>query len=130
MNNETSLWSKLRKLLCGTAAGVLVCMILLVLFSSAMVLIHRVPKQALTPMAWIAALSAAFVAGLVSGIVSGRHGLLYGLSNALLLYGVLFLCGMGLSDADISTAAFIKLGCMMLAGMAGGVCGVNRRLKY
>lgn len=130
MNNETSLWTKLRVLLYGTAAGVLAGVGLLVLFSGMMVLMHRIPRQALVPMGWIAVLAAALLAGWVSGIASGRRGLLYGLANGLVLYGILFVGHTVMYGAEMSLPAVVRLGFMLLAGMTGGILGVNRRLKY
>ncbi len=129
MNNRTSLWRKFSVLLWGVAAGVAVGAGLTVLFAVVILVSGYVPVQGLTFMVWAAVLCAAFASGLVSGICSGQHGLWYGLCGGMMLYGILFLCCMvyGLRP---SADTLLKLGGVLLSGITGGICGVNRRLRY
>ncbi len=129
MNNRTSLWRKFSVLLWGAVAGMAVGAVLTVLFAAVILMSGRVPVQGLTFMVWAAVLCAAFSAGLVSGICSGRHGLWYGLWAGMILYGVLFLCCM-LCGLRPSAGTLLKLGGVLLSGITGGICGVNRRLRY
>ena len=129
MNNRTSLWRKFSILLRGTAAGAAVGAVLTVLFAAAIRMSGHMPVQGMTFMVWTAVLCAAFASGLVSGICSGRHGLWVGLCGGMILYGILFVCCM-LYGLQPSAGTLLKLGGVLFTGMTGGICGVNRRLRY
>lgn len=128
--DHTSFLARLRILLLGTAAGAAACTLLLVIFAAACVGLRRIPQAALVPLTIAAAAVGAFLAGWVSGALSGRHGLIYGLCSALLLFLILFICGEILTRDGLSAAVYIRFGVMLLLGMLGGIAGVNRRLRY
>ncbi|MBQ9082610.1 MAG: TIGR04086 family membrane protein [Clostridia bacterium] len=130
MNNGTSLWRKISILLWGTAAGTAVGAGMMAVFAVAMWLSGHIPEQMLTIMVWIAVLGAAFTAGLISGIRSGHHGLWYGLCSSAVLGGILAVCSAAYGPAAVSAGTAVRLGGILLCGIAGGVLGVNRRLRY
>jgi putative membrane protein (TIGR04086 family) len=129
MNNRTSLWCKFSVLLWGVAAGIVVGAVCTALCAAVILVSGCVPEQGLVFMVWGAVLCAAFTTGLVSGIASGRHGLWYGLCGGTVLYSILLLCCMAYGQQP-SADTLLKLGGVLLSGMAGGICGVNRRLRY
>lgn len=130
MGGNTALWTKLRNVLLGASAGAAVCGLLLLLFAALLTAMRTIPQALLLPLSVFAAVVGAFAAGLCSGILSGHNGWLYGLTDALLLFVILFVCDRVLIGDELTAIVLIKLGSMLLFGMLGGVIGVNRRLRY
>lgn len=124
---ENSVWSRIRAVCWGTAAGAVVLTLLILLLSLVFVKLRRVPQGAAVPLTIAAAAAASFIAGYVSGRISQQKGILYGFSSAMLLFVLLFLCGVILVREPIASSMFVKLGSMVLLGILGGILGVNRK---
>ena len=126
---ENGFWHPIRAVCWGTAAGAAVIMLLILLFTFAFVKLRQVPQAAAVPLTIAAASAGAFVGGCVSGGIARQKGILYGFSSGLLLFVLLFLCGVILVREPLAPAAFIKLALMIFFGVAGGILGVNRRSR-
>lgn len=126
---ENSFWNHIRAVCWGSAAGAMVMMLLILIFTVVFLKIRQVPQAAAVPLTIAAACFGAFIGGNVSGRISQQKGILYGFSSGLLLFVLLFLCGVILVRETIAPVMFIKLGLMLFFGAIGGILGVNRKSK-
>ena len=69
----------------------------------------------------------AFTAGRCAGFHGRKHGILTGLYCAFWM-SLLFLAGSMLMQEEFTVRMLVRIGCMLCAGTAGGVAGVNARL--
>ena len=115
-----------RPLLWGALAGVLSCLLLLLLMA-AVLAVGDVPKTAVTPLAVSAAVVGAGVGGFVTARLRGENGLLFGALCGLLLFVLVMAVGFSLLQQIRGGYALLKLALMLAAGAIGGVLGVNRR---
>ena len=127
--HENSFWNRIRAVCWGSAAGAAVIMLLILLLTVLFVKMRRVPQAAAVPLTIAAASVGSLVSGYVAGRISQQKGILYGFSAALLLFALLFLCGVIIVRETLAPAMFIKLGLMVLFGIIGGILGVNRKSK-
>lgn len=126
---ENSFWNHIRAVCWGSAAGAAVIMLLILLFTVVFVKLRQVPQAVAVPLTIAAASVGAFVGGCVAGGIARRRGILYGFSSGLLLFALLFLCGVILVREPLASAAFIKLALMIFFGAVGGILGVNRKSR-
>ena len=91
--HENSFWNRIRAVCWGSAAGAAVIMLLILLLTVLFVKMRRVPQAAAVPLTIAAASVGSLVSGYVAGRISQQKGILYGFSAALLLFALLFLCG-------------------------------------
>ena len=126
---ENTFWNHIRAVCWGSAAGAAVIMLLILLFTAVFAKMRQVPQGAAVPITIAAASLGALVGGYVSGRISQQKGILYGFSSGLLLFALLFLCGVIIVREPLAPAMFIKLGLMLLFGIIGGILGVNRKSK-
>lgn len=125
---EPVLLKRLRPVILGTAAGVLCCLAVLLIFALLMSIVD-IPQPAVTPMAVAAAIIGAFVGGLVCARISGSHGLIYGAACGALMYLLIIIAGFSLLNDIRGWYAVIKLVAVLASSAAGGVYGVNMRRR-
>ena len=116
-------------LLVGVAVGAIVCALTLLLLSVAFSVAKRAPQVLILPLAVCAAGIGAFAAGFTAARLVRRKGYLFGLAEGLLLFAATFVCGIAATDELATALSALKLGLMLLAGMVGGIVGVNRKRK-
>lgn len=104
-------------------------MALILLLTLAFLKLRQVPQAAALPLTIGAASAGAFVGGCVSGSIARQKGILYGFSSGMVLFVLLFLCGVILVREPLASAAFIKLALMLFFGCIGGIVGVNRKSR-
>jgi len=124
---ETLLVKRLRPVVIGTAAGVLCCTAVLLIFALLMA-VFDIPQIAVTPMAVAAAVVGAFFGGLVCARISGTRGLLYGAACGALMYLLIVIAGFSFKDVN-GLYALVKLIAVLASSSAGGVYGVNMRRR-
>ena len=119
----------LRPIVIGAVVGAAVCMVLLIGLSFALVVAKRMPQGVIPPITvFISALGALF-AGYVAAKISRERGLLYGACAALLLFLLLFLAGLAITQESMSAFMATKGLIMVLIGAIAGIWAVNRRSK-
>lgn len=95
------------------------------MLAGAFVLFRQIPQGALFPLTTAVVGLGAFGGGWAAGRLSGTAGFFYGLCCGLALFVLLVLCGICFLGRKIETLSFLRLGVMLLTGMAGGIVGVN-----
>ena len=116
-------------LLVGVAVGAAVCALVLLLFAAAFSVAKRAPQVLILPLAVCAMGAGAFAAGVTAARLARRKGYLFGLAEGLLFFTATFVCGIAATSELTTAFSALKLGWMLLAGMAGGIIGVNRKRK-
>ena len=111
----------------GAVAGGGCTVLLLLLMTEVFVLLRQIPQDALFALTVILAGIGAFCGGWIAGRISGSAGFLYGICCGGLMFVLLLVCGICFFGKEIGTLSFLRLGVMLLAGMTGGIVGVNRR---
>lgn len=113
----------------GAGLGVLLCTLLLMMFSLVFVKLGGIPDNAAPITASLSGALSAFAAGWFAAKLCGSKGLITGAASGALLF--LFICaGSICCGADISLPALlIKLAVFTLCAAAGGVVRVNKRVK-
>ena len=69
-----------------------------------------------------------FSAGKCAGFHGRKHGILTGFLCALLM-SLLLVAGSVILQEEITGRMLVRIGCMFCAGIAGGIAGVNTRLR-
>ncbi|MBQ2779989.1 MAG: TIGR04086 family membrane protein [Clostridia bacterium] len=118
----------LRPLLWGVLVGVVSCLLVL-LMMAAVLAAGDIARSAITPLAVAAAVFAALVGGFLTARLRGEKGWLFGAACGLILYVLVMLTGLIMTQQLKGGYAFLKLVLMVLAGAVGGVLGVNRRRR-
>lgn len=118
----------LRPMLISCGVGIAVTAVMLFLFAL-LLSVRDLPHGAIEPMATVAMILGAMTAGFTCSRLCKEKGLLLGMLCGLILFGVLTLGGMTVSDDGLGVAAWLRLAILTLSGGIGGVFGVNLRLK-
>ncbi|MFT9055294.1 MAG: TIGR04086 family membrane protein [Ethanoligenens sp.] len=123
---QTGLRDAVLSVLIGMLGGVLFSILLLVVFSILMVL-RDMPAGVVQPFAFIAIAGGGFGGGLFAGRLFGRKGLMLGAATGLFYLLLLFISGAFLGQAALDGMMLAKLPVSVLAGIIGGIVGVNTR---
>lgn len=110
-------------------SGLIVIILVLLLFSALMTKMDM-SESAVTAFATAALSIGAFVTGYTSGKKKRKNGLINGLFYGLLLYLLLFFLGLPIVREGISALCIVKLAVILLFSAAGGIKGVNTRLRF
>lgn len=113
----------IRPVLLGALAGAAATAVLLCLLALAFGLLH-VTGSAIPAAAILIAVAGGFAAGIAGAKLRKKRGMLTGGCSALLLAGGLLLAGV-LSSGMPGAAALTRAAVIIVAGMVGGVLGVN-----
>ncbi|HBT64787.1 MAG TPA: TIGR04086 family membrane protein [Ruminococcaceae bacterium] len=125
---EPAMLKRVRPVFIGTAAGMLCCLAVLLLFALLMAA-RDIPQSAVTPMAVAAAAMGAFIGGFISARIAGSRGLFYGAACGALMYLLILVAGISLLQSISGWYAVAKLLVIMVSAAIGGVYGVNRRRR-
>ena len=116
-------------LLISATVGCAVCMLGLLVLAALFTGLRRIPQTVILPLTIAVALAGAWAAGMVAGRMAHRKGYLYGLAAGMLLFAVIYFCGMAITGAEMTAISALKLILMLLAGMIGGIMGVHRKRR-
>lgn len=72
---------------------------------------------------------AVFIGAYIASAIAKSRGLIIGAICAGLSFIILLIIGMSMGDGNLSVLTAIKAAVMLLAGMLGGIRGVNRKEK-
>lgn len=108
----------------GLAFGAVVITVMLMLFAFVLTM-GDFSKSAAIPFSSVAVAVGTFVASIVASKKYGRMGLAMGLITAFVLFSLLSIVSVIVSDSDISLLILIRFAIVMLSGAIGGIMGVN-----
>ena len=108
----------------GTGVGVLVCVVIL-LIAAAIMTTGVFPTTAVTAVSLVAAAIGAFVGGFVAAKLSCQRGLLYGAGVGLLMFLLIMVVGIAVSQELRGAMMLLKAALTIGIGALGGVVGVN-----
>ena len=69
---------------------------------------------------------AVFAGGFVTSRMTGRAGLIMGILNAVLFFAIMCIICLAVFDNFPTAECFVRLGVMLVFGMAGGALGVGK----
>lgn len=123
-NDRVSTVSFFKPILFGSATGILVCLITLIVFSTIMHF-RSIPLLAINPFAIAATVLGAFSGGFMTTRITKSNGLILGAVTGFLLFVIIVLIGLTVFKDKVSTLTLIKMAIMVLSGSIGGIAGVN-----
>lgn len=110
------------------AAGLV--LVAAVLFAAALIISSMdFPQSGIAPLAIGAAAIGCFGAGFLCARMTQSAGLLYGLLCGSILFLLCLVCEITFLGGDLGVLALYKYAVCAIAGMIGGVLGVNKRRK-
>ena len=118
----------IRPILTGVIAGAIVTFAAL-LICALLFTIKDFSASAAGPMAAVSAGLGALAAGFAAAKSHKRQGLTIGLAAGMLLFVVVLLVSLFVSESGFTVLTAIKLAVMALASAIGGVIGVNSATK-
>lgn len=118
----------LRPVLWGILSSAATCALLLLILSGFLTL-RDVPLRFIDPIMVAAISLSCFAGGWLAARMARERGMLMGLACSGALFLLLILCGLPLTGGRFTTLLPVKLFGMLLGGAAGGVLGVNRRVR-
>lgn len=125
---QTGFRDVLLSVLIGMLCGILLSILLLVVFSVLMVL-RDMPASAVQLFAFIAIAGGGFGGGLFAGRLLGQKGLILGAATGFFYLLLLFFSGVLMGHGVLGGMMLAKLLVSVLAGMIGGVAGVNTQRR-
>lgn len=123
---QTGLRDAVLSVLIGMLCGIICSLLLLVVFSTLMVLLDM-PARAVQLFAFVAIAGGGFSGGIFAGRLFGQKGLVLGAATGFFYLLLLLFSGMLMGHAILGGMMFAKLIVSILAGMIGGIFGVNTR---
>ncbi|MDE5738310.1 MAG: TIGR04086 family membrane protein [Oscillospiraceae bacterium] len=125
---HASIWkSNIGRYLFSTLEG-LVCLFGGGLFCAGLLLIGTIPAIAMTYFMHVLWSVSAFCSGRRAGFHGRTHGIRTGFICSMILCMILF-CGCFALQEDITERLFTRCLLMLVAGVIGGIVGVNTKLK-
>jgi putative membrane protein (TIGR04086 family) len=124
--NQAGIGAYIRPLLIGTVIGI-VCMAVCLVLAALLMTLTDIPQTAVTVLSVIAGVVGAFAGGWSAGRIAEQRGLIVGAFCGLLLFFTVLILGIILHRSIQIGFLFVKLAVLLLAGMTGGVVGVNKK---
>lgn len=121
---QTGLRDAVLSVLIGMLCGTLFSLLLLVVFSILMVLLDM-PSRAVQLFAFVSIAGGGFGGGIFAGRLFGQKGLALGVATGFFYLILLAFSGILMGHAILGGMIFAKLLVSILAGMIGGILGVN-----
>lgn len=118
----------LRGILLSVGLGVLLCFVLMLLFSIVMSF-NNVPQSLYFPMTILASCVGGFAAGYSAARCFMERGLLWGLLCGGILFVLLVISDAVVSHEGLGLISFVKLAMILIVSAIGGLIGVNRKKK-
>ena len=126
--SELSGVRRIKPVLIGVAAGLVIAAVLLFLFAILIVL-RDVPQALIDPMAIFSLVIGSLVSGIVCTRITRSGGLFYGTFCGGLLSVLVLLIGFFIGSAGIGLPGVFRVLFVMISAMIGGVIGANMRKK-
>jgi len=118
----------IKALIAGITTGSICLIILLIIFSTLLLISGTLPHNYLVWLDIFACAIASFTASLITARIIKHSGLVWGLISGMILFLIQFIAGLCSSDT-ITYITFIKLLMFLLTGALGGIKGVNKKEK-
>ena len=124
---ETDVTVAIRAMLIGTAVGVMISAVFLILFAFLFVAVKSVPQFMIPIAAMFCAVMGALVSGYISVRIYGSKGLIYGGLAGFLLFAIITLISFIISRDKFTYLTVIRFLIMVFSGSIGGIWSVNKR---
>ena len=109
--------------------GTFFSILTLVISSFLFVKSQNISATVITPLTMFAIALGAFISGYVTARIIKSNGLFWGMIAGFVMFSVVFIAGLMISNGEISTLVLVKLTLMLLMGAIGGIAGVNKKSK-
>lgn len=127
--SENNLTKAVKAILSGTIMGTFFSILTLVISSFLFVKSQNISATVITPLTMFAIASGAFISGYITARIIKSNGLFWGMIAGFVMFSVVFIAGLMISNGEISTLVLVKLTLMLLMGAIGGIAGVNKKSK-
>ena len=118
-----------KALIIGIIAGLLTCMLFLVLSASVFVKLGSISQNFLRILSLLAASGGAFVSGYLALRVYKEKGLYIGAACGSLVFLIFMISGFFVSWESLSSFTLVKLMLLAFFGALGGVLGTNKKSR-
>lgn len=108
------------------ACGGIVFSSLLIFVMAGILSIGHIPSAVIEPMVLVALAVGGILGGFLSGKTAKEKGFFCGMLSGILFFLVVWCCGGILGIGDFSMKAVLKSAILILAGILGGIIGVNQ----
>lgn len=129
VTTENQLSKSTKAVLLGTIMGTFFSIVILVVSSFLFVKSQNIPTSVVTPLTMFIIALGAFISGYVSARILRNNGLFWGIISGFIMFIIVFISGLMISEGEISTLSLVKLTLMLLMGAIGGITGVNKKVK-
>ncbi len=127
--SENNLTKAVKAILSGTIMGTFFSILTLVMSSFLFVKSQNISATVITPLTMFAIALSAFISGYITARIIKSNGLFWGMIAGFVMFSVVFIAGLMISNGEISTLVLVKLTLMLLMGAIGGIAGVNKKSK-
>lgn len=127
--SENNLTKAVKAILSGTIMGTFFSILTLVISSFLFVKSQNISATVITPLTMFAITLGAFISGYITARIIKSNGLFWGMIAGFVMFSVVFIAGLMISNGEISTLVLVKLTLMLLMGAIGGIAGVNKKSK-
>lgn len=127
--SENNLTKAVKAILSGTIMGTFFSILTLVMSSFLFVKSQNISATVITPLTMFAIALGAFISGYITARIIKSNGLFWGMIAGFVMFSVVFIAGLMISNGEISTLVLVKLTLMLLMGAIGGIAGVNKKSK-
>lgn len=127
--SENNLTKAVKAILSGTIMGTFFSILTLVISSFLFVKSQNISATVITPLIMFAIALGAFISGYITARIIKSNGLFWGMIAGFVMFSVVFIAGLMISNGEISTLVLVKLTLMLLMGAIGGIAGVNKKSK-
>ncbi len=129
MNTRKPFSNAVISTLIGSALGIMICSVLLTVFSAIFVKIGFVPLDIAPASAMIISGTGAFFAGYLSAKLYKSHGMMIGAISGLLFFASVLIGSLMFGKIDSPTSACIKCLVFVVCASIGGIVRVNKKVK-
>ena len=127
--SENNLTKAVKAILSSTIMGTFFSILTLVISSFLFVKSQNISATVITPLTMFAIALGAFISGYITARIIKSNGLFWGMIAGFVMFSVVFIAGLMISNGEISTLVLVKLTLMLLMGAIGGIAGVNKKSK-
>ena len=127
--SENNLTKAVKAILSGTIMGTFFSILTLVISSFLFVKSQNISATVITSLTMFAIALGAFISGYITARIIKSNGLFWGMIAGFVMFSVVFIAGLMISNGEISTLVLVKLTLMLLMGAIGGIAGVNKKSK-
>ncbi len=126
VNANTGIYTYIKWMLIAVAAGVVAILAVMSVFAMVMSA-SGLPVTIADSLAIVAVSIGSLVSGYIAARLFKKNGMLIGLIAAVVMFVILFIPGI---PDGIDNSGLVKLICILISGIAGGIFGVSARRKH